>query len=91
MACKVVLVKLTPEANRQMAILTATLEDSVAGQKLATVFVPGKPNVRFGETRVLPFDDLTLTNWTVNEAIAFLMSGGAVSPSDIHFTKSASE
>ena len=89
-AFKVVLVKLTLEANRQVAILTATLEDSVTGQKLATVFVPGTPNVRVGETRVLPFDDRTLTNWTVNEAMAFLMSGGTVSPSDIHFTKSAS-
>ena len=90
-AFKVVLVKLTPEANRQVAILTATLEDSDTGQKLATVFVPGTPNVRVGETRVLPFDDLTLTNWTVNEAMAFLMSGGTVSPSKVHFTTSAPE
>ena len=90
-AFKVVLVKLTPGANRQMAILTATLEDSDTGQKLATVFVPGTPNVRVGETRVLPFDDLTMTNWTVSEAMAFLMSGGTVSPSKIHFTTSAPE
>ena len=89
-AFKVVLVKLTPGSDRQVAILTATLMDSDTGQKLATVFVPGTPNVRVGETRVLPFGDLTTTNWTVSEAMAFLMSGGTVSPSDIHFTRSAS-
>ena len=90
-AFKVVLVKITPVANRRIAILTATLEDFDTGQKLATVFVPGTPNVRVGETRVLPYDEITMTNWTVSEAMAFLMSGGTVSPSKIHFAKSAPE
>jgi len=90
-AFKVVLVKLTPGPNRQLAILTSILKDSETGGKLATVFVPGTPNVRVGETHVLPFDHLIMTNWTVSDAITFLMSGGTVSPSKIHFTKSAPE
>jgi uncharacterized membrane protein len=90
-AFKVVLVKLTPEASRQLAILTSVLEDSDTGCKLATVFVPGTRNVRVGETLVLPFDHITMTNWTVSDAISFLMSGGTVSPSKIHFTTSASD
>jgi len=88
-AFKVVLVKLSPESSRQLAILTSVLEDSDTGCKLAAVFVPGTPNVRVGETRVLPFDHITMTNWTVSDAISFLMSGGTVSPSKIHFTTSA--
>ncbi len=88
---KVVLVKLTPEEGRQLAILSSVLEDAETGRKLATVFIPSTPNVGIGETRVLPFDQLTMTNWTVSDAITFLMSGGAVSPSKIHFDKSAPE
>jgi uncharacterized membrane protein len=88
---KVVLVKLTPEEVRQLAILSSVLEDAETGRKLATVFIPSTPNVRVGETRVLPYDQLTMTNWTVSDAITFLMSGGTVSPSKIHFDKGAPE
>ncbi len=88
---KVVLVKLTPEESRQLAILSSVLEDAETGRKLATVFVPGTPNVRVGQTHVLPFEEVTMTNWTVTEALTFLMSGGSVSPSKIHFDKSAPE
>ena len=88
---KVVLVKLTPEEGRQLAILSSVLEDAETGRKPATVFIPSTPNVRVGETRVLPFDQLTMTNWSVSDAITFPMSGGTVSPSKIHFDKSAPE
>ena len=37
---KVVLVKLTPEEGRQLAILSSVLEDAETGRKLATVFIP---------------------------------------------------
>ena len=90
-AFKVVLVDLSPDQSRQLAILTSELEDAESGLKLATIFIPGTPNVRVGETRVLPFDLVTMTNWTVSDAITFLMSGGTVSPSKIHFTSSAPE
>ncbi len=90
-AFKVVLVDLTPDESRQLAILTSVLEDAESGLKLATVFLPGTPNVRLGETRVLPYNLVTLTDWQVSDAITFLMSGGTVSPSKIHFTTSAPE
>jgi uncharacterized membrane protein len=90
-AFKVVLVDLTPDESRQVAILTSVIEDAESGLKLATIFIPGTPNVRVGETRVLPFDLVTMTNWTVSDAVTFLMSGGTVSPSNVHFTKSAPE
>jgi len=86
---KVVLVELAPEEGRRLAILSSVLEDATTGRKLATVFIPSTPNVGVGETRVLPFDQLTMTNWTVSDAITFLMSGGTASPSKIHFDKSA--
>ena len=88
---KVVLVKLTTQENRQLAILTSILEDEETGCKLATVFVPNTPDVRVGQTRVLPFDNLTITNWTVSDAMTFLMTGGGVSPPKIHFSESAAE
>ena len=79
----------TPSVTiRQLAILSSVLEDAETGRKLATVFIPSTPNVRVGETRVLPFDLLTMTNWTVSDAMTFLMSGGTVSPSKIHFDQS---
>ena len=90
-AFKVVLVKLSPDDSRKLAILTSELEDAESAMKLATVFIPGTPNVRVGETRVLPFNLVTMTNWKVSDAITFLMSGGTVAPSKIHFTGNAPE
>jgi len=88
---KVVLVSFAPDGSRKLAILTSVLEDAETGRKLATVFVPSTPNVRVGETRVLDMDHVTMTTWTVSEAMAFLMSGGTVTPSKIHFDKGAPE
>ena len=88
---KVVLVSLGPDPARRIAILTSVLEDAESGRKLATIFLPNTPNVRAGETLVVEHDRLTLTSWSVSDAMTFLMSGGAVAPSKIHFDKSASE
>jgi uncharacterized membrane protein len=90
-AFKVVLARLSPDESRKLAILTSVLDDSESGLKLATIFIPSTPNVRSGETRLLPLDAVTITNWKVSDAITFLMSGGTVSPSKIHFTTSAPE
>ena len=40
---KIVLVKLTPEEGRQLAILSSVLEDAETGRKLAAIFIPGTP------------------------------------------------
>jgi len=90
-AYKVVLGPLLPDQSRKIAILTSVLEDAETGRKLATVFFPNTPNVRTGETHVVELDRVTMTTWTVSEAVTFLMSGGAVGPSKIHFDTDAPE
>ena len=87
----VVLVQITPTQLKQMAILTSVMTDEASGQKIAAIYVPGTPNVNVGETRLVPLEKVTMTTWTVKDALAFLMSGGSVAPSGIHHDESASE
>ena len=54
---------------------------------LAAVYVPTTPNPTSGYLEVVPVDRLTPTDWTVDEAMSFIISGGAVSPETIPFER----
>ena len=80
----VVLIETRPRFKK-IAILTAVMTDVSTGRKIAAVFVPKTPNINVGETLLVPLEQVTMTTWTVNDAIAFLVSGGSVAPSGINY------
>ena len=80
----VVLIETRPPLKK-IAILTAVMTDVSTGRKIAAVFVPKTPNINVGETLLVPLEQVTMTTWTVNDAIAFLASGGSVAPSGINY------
>ena len=47
--------------------------------------MPTTPNPTSGYMEIVPVDDLTPTDWTVEEAMTFIMSGGAVGPDRIDY------
>ena len=51
------------------------------------MYVPTTPNPTSGYLEVVPVDRLTPTDWTVDEAMSFIISGGAVSPETIPFER----
>ena len=49
------------------------------------VYVPTTPNPTSGYLEIVPLDKVISTNWTMDEAMAFIMSGGAVSPGQMNY------
>jgi uncharacterized membrane protein len=53
---------------------------STQGRDLAAVYVPTTPNPTGGYLEIVPVEDLVATDWTVDQAMAFIISGGAIGP-----------
>ena len=58
-----------------------------ADTAFVSVYVPTTPNPTSGYLEIVPVEKLTPTDWTVDEAMAFIISGGAVSPDSIPFDR----
>ena len=82
---RVVLINFPHGKMKAVGLVTRTLVDAHTGQKLAAVYVPTTPNPTGGYLEVVPVDELVATNWTIDEAMNFIISGGAVAPDEIPF------
>jgi uncharacterized membrane protein len=51
-----------------------------------SVYVPTTPNPTSGYLEIVPVEKMTPTDWTVDQAMSFLISGGAVAPDTIPFS-----
>jgi len=79
-AQRVVLVDFPHEQMRAIAFLTNTITDVNSGERLATVYVPTTPNPTSGYMEIVPVERITLTDWTMEEALSMILSGGATAP-----------
>lgn len=50
------------------------------GRELAAVYIPTTPNPTGGYLEIVPVEDLVATDWSVDQAMAFIISGGAIGP-----------
>ena len=66
--------------------VTRVVRERGTGRELAAVYVPTTPNPTSGYLEIVPVEKITPTDWTVDEAMAFIISGGAVSPDSIPFS-----
>ena len=71
---------------KTVGFVTRTLQDQNTGEELAAVYVPTTPNPTSGYLEIVPVDQLIATDWTVDEAMNFIISGGAVAPENIPFS-----
>ncbi len=74
---------------KTVGLVTRTFHDMVTRRELVAVYVPTTPNPTSGYLEIVPVSDLTLTNWTLDEAMTFIVSGGAIAPDEINFDQSA--
>jgi len=88
---RVVLIEFPHENMKTVGLVTRTLTDSQTGRKLAAVYVPTTPNPTSGYLEIVPVERLVPTDWTFDEAMSFVMSGGAVAPERFSFSKPAAE
>lgn len=84
---QVVLIDFPHHGMKTMGLVTRRLTDAASGRVLLAVYVPTTPNPTSGYLEIVPAEDVTPTDWTVNEAIAFIVSGGSVGPEDIDFER----
>lgn len=75
-------VVLVPSARggTSVGFVTRTLADAVTGREYAAVFVPTTPNPTSGSLELVPVEDVRPSDITVDEAMTFILSGGAVAP-----------
>jgi len=65
---------------RSVGFITATFKDSLSGEELAAVFVPTTPNPTTGYLQILKRSDLVELDWSVEDAVRTIMSGGILRP-----------
>ncbi len=82
-AKRVVLVDFPHENMKAIAFMTNTLVDLTTSRKMATVYVPTTPNPTSGYMEIVPVERITMTDWTMDEALSMILSGGATAPPDV--------
>jgi uncharacterized membrane protein len=86
---RVVLIDFPHSEMKSVGFVTRVLRDETTGAELAAVYVPTTPNPTSGYLEIVPMDKLIPTDWTVDQAMTFIISGGAVSPERIPFSRGA--
>ena len=84
---RVVLIDFPHRDMKAVGLVTRVLRDSSTGEELAAVYVPTTPNPTSGYLEIVPVGQLTPTDMTMDQAMAFIISGGAVSPETIRYSR----
>ena len=82
---RVVLISFPSPEMKAVGLITKVMTDADSGQELAVVYVPTSPNPTSGYIEILPLADVVMTDWTMEEAMSFVMTGGTNSPESVRF------
>jgi len=88
---RVVLIAFPHPGMKTVGFFTRTLRDDASGRELAAVYVPTTPNPTGGYLVIVPVEDIIATDWTVDQAMTFIISGGAVAPQGMPYSGNAME
>lgn len=83
---RVVLIDFPHNEMKSIGFVTRVMKEHGTGRELAAVYVPTTPNPTSGYLEIVPVEKMTPTDWTVDQAMSFLISGGAVAPDTIPFS-----
>ncbi|SEM76329.1 DUF502 domain-containing protein [Nitrosomonas marina] len=84
---RVVLISFPSSEMKAIGFITKVLHDSETGEKLAAVYVPTSPNPTSGYIEIVPIKNIIMTDWSTEEAMTFVVTGGTNSPEKIHFSR----
>lgn len=82
---RVVLIEFPNPQMRAVGIVTRIFPATGDREELAAVYVATTPNPTSGFVEIVPTSRLIWLDWTKNDAIAFIVSGGAMAPNNIRF------
>jgi len=85
---RVVLIAFPSPEMKTVGLLTQTLTDSNTGGQLAVVYVPTTPNPTSGYLEIMPMENVVLTDWTFEEAMAFIVTAGSNAPPAVNYRTS---
>lgn len=80
---RVVLIGFPSADMKTVGFVTHVFKDSNDGKELAAVFVPTTPNPTSGYMEIVATDKLIATDWTMDEAMTFVLTAGSVAPKNI--------
>ena len=86
-AQRVVLVDFPMMGQKAIGFLTRTMTDSSTGELLAAVLLPNAINPTSAFLQILPMERVTETDLNMEQAMSMLMTGGAVAPETIRYSK----
>ena len=86
-AQRVVLIGFPCKEMLAVALVMRTVLDPSTGKELAVVYVPTSPNPTSGYTEIVPIEDVVPTDWTLEEAMRFVVSGGSTAPAQVPFRR----
>jgi uncharacterized membrane protein len=85
-AQRVVVVDFPHPELKAIGLVMRTMTDAATGLRIAAVYVPTAPNPTSGYLELIPVDRLIATDWTVDEAMNYVMTMGAISPDRVHYS-----
>jgi uncharacterized membrane protein len=84
---RVVLIDFPSPDMKAIGLLTRTLQDSESGETLAAVYVPTAPNPTSGYIEIVPLRSVVFTDWTFDQAMSFVVTGGSSAPDSIRYRR----
>ena len=84
---RVVLISFPTPEMKALGFITKVLHDETTGRELAAVYVPTSPNPTSGYIEIVPLTEVVYTDWSLEEAMSFVMTGGANAPEHVHYDK----
>jgi uncharacterized membrane protein len=86
---RVVLIEFPSPDMKTVGLVTRIFTDADTGDEIAAVYVPTTPNPTSGYMELVPTSRLIMLDWTINEAMTFIMSGGAAAPQKLNYSRSS--
>lgn len=80
---RVVLIGFPSAEMKTVGFVTHVFKDSNDGKELAAVYVPTTPNPTSGYMEIVATEKLIATDWTMDEAMTFVLTAGSVAPENI--------
>ena len=84
---RVVLIDFPIAGQKSIGFLTRTMTDSTTGRLLAAVLLPNAINPLSALLQIVPMERVTETDLNMEQAMSMLMTGGAVGPDLMLFSK----
>lgn len=88
---RAVLIAFPSPEMRTVGFITKTFVDPDSGRTLAAVYVPTAPNPTSGYIEIVPLEDVVPTDWSIEQAMAFVLTGGTSAPDSLRFERPRAE